>query len=703
MSGWQYRKLVVTDGTVSDAGIPADVDLISASSVTGIHLREWEPKESALKGGGTWADSALANGRRLSIGRNENVQESLVIDVVGHDTDDLIRYMRILRAMLQKARNFWLAGWNIDEPVWIEGILPQETNAWYSVVMDYQIPSDRDLMSKNLCSVSGKLVFKGVDLIIEREPFWRAEEPQTGTSTAIGVKQEFEGRDFGNVDSVGDIDPKTTEEMFIANHWKEANLTNLYEDDGGVWTALDGAALPFRLFPVAPAANDAFYIGLDGALVDDAPFCSLVFDLATGTAASGFDLVWEYFNGAWVALTIQDNTAGDGGPLGTTLDTVGVHSINWDYPTDWQQRALNLDGGPAVTGFFVRCRVTAAVGPFTVPQQQNRRIYTVSWPYIELQNSAVLGDVIAKTRFRVRSQVDKVAATAIDAWTSRLIAGVRSVDRGDEFVAFVNYQAAGVNMPTDVQATAVAPGVLTTLVTSPSYRVLRCTNPGANAQVCEHAFSNPEDWTGRYHMYLRGKQTSGASGDMEVWFKFLVGNVTDFETEKVSFRQTTDIEVLDLGVVEITGKVSTTFPALILYVETWIDGDGAADCDLYDFILMPVDEYAFDVVDLSDISRGGGTAGRDQADGGTIIYVDGVENVKTYFAGSVVQLYGTIQDLMLMITAENPLVPSQERVRIWFLAIRRTTGSSVDRSAGHMCATVMVKMVQQYLSMRGAS
>jgi len=128
--------------------------------------------------------------------------------------------------------------------------------------------------------------------------------------------------------------------------YTDTNYPEAYcrQDDGGVFTnydaeADDATANDVFLLPAAEAVNDAFYFGSD--LLFDR------IDIWIGTAGVGGTITWEYWNGAWSALTVTDGTTGFTG--------VGYDDIYWTPPVDWVTTTVN-----ATVGYWVRARVTAA-------------------------------------------------------------------------------------------------------------------------------------------------------------------------------------------------------------------------------------------------------------------------------------------------------------------------------------------------------
>lgn len=120
------------------------------------------------------------------------------------------------------------------------------------------------------------------------------------------------------------------------------------QDDGGVFTdytdeARDrGTADDVVLLPASPAVSDAAYFGgID-------PFGELRINVTT--AGATYVGAWEYWNGAWVALTTTDNT--------NDFQTSGVNNVTFTAPNDWATTTVNSQG----PFYYVRFRVTTGGG-----------------------------------------------------------------------------------------------------------------------------------------------------------------------------------------------------------------------------------------------------------------------------------------------------------------------------------------------------
>lgn len=235
------------------------------------------------------------------------------------------------------------------------------------------------------------------------------------------------------------------DEGFIVNHRSELNLTHVKVYDLSAAPPADytdefpAAAFSFDLLPPTPggaAVGDAVYFGIDTDLQanGDPPFDNLVFDI--DTPAYDQSLRWEYWNNAWTTLTTHDGTNAGMGPLTRS----GVNSVSWGPPTDWV--TTTIDG---ITALWVRCYVYGAPGADEVtPTQQNRDVYTTIWPRIDIAAAQVPGTIMALARHKLtmRSDEDGVGGDAPNLFSSRVMMGLRSIERGgidcSDFTAYLN-------------------------------------------------------------------------------------------------------------------------------------------------------------------------------------------------------------------------------------------------------------------------
>jgi len=150
-------------------------------------------------------------------------------------------------------------------------------------------------------------------------------------------------------------------------------------DDGGAQTdetfensnttANDGT-----VFPAAKVANDAIYFGAGNQ------FSTMT--LNVGTASTGtYDVIWEYWNGAWVALDeVTDGTNG--------FTTGGTNNVTFETPLDWTNTTINSQGPFK----FVRCRITAVTTAGTAPLTTQSLVSSGCHAHLEHANCDIISN-----------------------------------------------------------------------------------------------------------------------------------------------------------------------------------------------------------------------------------------------------------------------------------------------------------------------
>jgi len=920
-----FQWLVITDGTTNDAGIRNQVDLLSPEGFCLLEEGDWRPAITQPKGGGTWKDSALADGRRPADFKMENVVEQMTLTVTSLDQDQLIRDTQELRRLLNKARTYSATDWQ-TEPVWIEAQGNGETNMRYAIVWDWRTPNDGNPYEEPFWQRLARAGMDDFTLTLEREPYWRADEPGNGTCAEIGVSKVYDGGppyyleyngtspagssvnvpdaaalqnlpaadftldgwwkadtygfggnafafskengafatgyhvessaavglefkiDFATTDmrystgiddwapdgefhylafvfdsatktariwvdtqevasyllsqpgvgaysgdigddiyigniaagsrtwdgeigwirlstgklhstatitlptasecelpvivaatvgqwigfegsgaairdqdiaagndgtqanctfgecgmSYGNTDGDTCDdEVYIANKQNVANITHIiyYDSAAATWSVnKQGTALPYNLFDAAVIANDAVYFGIETGIPDSGPFASLVFDIGTLLDVAG---TWEYWNGAWVALTVQDNTNQNGVATGTAFDTAGVGSVHWVPPPDWTTN----DPGMGITGYWVRYRITGVATANPPPTQQNRDVYTIVWPYVELASDEVLGDVTALMRLKIRNQSDTDHGTGgVTADAQRIVGGTRSLTRGEDFTAFINL--ADEQNPTGITI-ALGGGAFTTDPGAPSGRMVLYNNaPVAETSVCYVSIVPPLsiEYGGKYHVFARGQQLNGAAGDINLRIDGRYGSSTLFwESDTLQFVNLNDWQLLDFGQVTLPSS-SGSRPISSFYFTFYATGNTTTDFKLYDFILMPVDEFAFDTLNAVPEVTGLGKIGFRLSPSAYNAYLDLDPISIPKKTESLVVIYANDywRARWLYISPSVPQLQANVAQRVWFLETRYVGTSTTDiRSDLVISHSVRMEKVERYFSMRG--
>ncbi len=126
---------------------------------------------------------------------------------------------------------------------------------------------------------------------------------------------------------------------------------------GTVYSANLANSSAYDYFPNSPANNDAIYFGFR---TGSNPTVALQkwrdVTLEVGTALDGTPtLIWEYYNGSWVTLTVAN---------GNAMQSPGTQAITFEPPIDW--KTLNPATGASESdgnaGFFIRCRMSSNTG-----------------------------------------------------------------------------------------------------------------------------------------------------------------------------------------------------------------------------------------------------------------------------------------------------------------------------------------------------
>jgi hypothetical protein len=511
---------------------------------------------------------------------------------------------------------------------------------------------------------------------------------------------------YSLADDVQDFGSSTDDRLDITNHQNIAQLSHIYIDDGGVFGLnLFPVAAAFDMYPAVPVVNDAIYFGIESSLLNSGPFAGLRFEIdspliITGVGAA-VTIDWEYWNGAWVALTIRDNTA-----VGDAFDQIGINSVHWKQPSDWTTTAVN-----GVTGYWVRANISATGGTITPPTHADADIFTFNLPYISVASTEILGDIPALAQIKAQNQsdFDGPGNYGPDLYENRLVVGLRSYGRGNDFQAYINL--ADEQNPVDI---TIAAGTNTTFATdtmAPTGRRMTYNPAGIEAMATRATISlGPtiaRDFYGTFHAFLRARRTAGASTDLSVRLQVATGSGGIQFTTATSkqLQTTTAFEVLDFG--EISLPVSGSFLPTDLADTTEIRiqasaASGTPDLYLYDLILIPVDEWAVDAVDKaneddSDVGRSG--------DISKLLDIDSVTDPRIDIK-TLVRMIGNE-----LITAEydpitngGAILQANAQQRLWFFAMQTsTTGSSYYWIAPPEIAhSIQVYKNERYLGQRGA-
>lgn len=249
--------LQLTDGITT-------VNLIS--DTFGFHLQAWNRTIINYKGGGTFQNSSLADGRRLVDKKFTNGVETLVLKANDTDQDRLLQDEHDLLLLLEKATNFWTAEGQ-DEPVWIVAKANRESNTRYAIIQTYRIPELPGQFEAPFLQPGCLAALDTFNLIIEREQ-WLSNPP--GESTQITDLTSVQTWQFEALWANNTALPGSRVESIIQTANGDiyaSDVTQILrsQDNGASWGVVTGA--PTICEALLQTANGNIYAGDDGQIL----------------------------------------------------------------------------------------------------------------------------------------------------------------------------------------------------------------------------------------------------------------------------------------------------------------------------------------------------------------------------------------------------------------------------------------------------
>lgn len=513
---------------------------------------------------------------------------------------------------------------------------------------------------------------------------------QEGTAARDGTQSNclFDAdcgeRCYGNVDLTQALQP-VADHVYVANKRNVANITHIFHYDAapaGFSGNLVGTA-PFDLLPAVPAVGDMVYFGIQSG-IGAGGFSSLVFDLENAHSdITG--IIWEYYGGVgvWTPVVVaKDNTENW---FNVAFGQTGINSVVWQVTSNYITATVN-----GIVGFWIRARVTSVSGAPTSPRQQNRDVYTVTWPYLEIDANEVGGDIVALARY-------EMVSAGMEA--DDVIVGLRSLSRGADFSAYLN--CGGRQNPPGVTVTVSGNCHLWSDGYRAPCRYVVYYVAGADGKF-EIRFgpSVAAQYYGVYHVYMRGyRDGSGTKDDttFTVSFEQGSGKVVQQKLTGLGFTPYAKFELVDLGRLELSP------PSLLDSGEEYnenkivVDVGGINDLRFYDFILIPIDEWAGRFVDLEQ-----GADSTNRLSPGRLLEFESVRHPKQLLRAN---LWSRNSDRIVGHwdkRANGPVIlQANASQRLWVLASLIDTDLDTMISRPEILTWFSVEAAQRYLSMRG--
>lgn len=394
-------KIVTTDRQVDLLGL-------NHGQPEGYGLESYLPGRPNFKGGGAWQDSPLAPGRRLAFAVKGNVSDALTIKIAARYHDVAIRLQNELDELLEQAIAYWIAEDTTDiDPVWLMARVPGERAARYALLYSAELGEYPDPYVQPYAGQLRTVVLNNITIGLERSE-WRALPPGELTEVPISNPRDSTPQ-TGGIYVMAQSGPALTVRAYR------------YDASAGTYSAeLNAGPYPYNLFPSPMGLGDILYLRTDTG----GAFSALVFN--TGTTGSSFSFSPEIWNGAsWGQVNLQVN-----GPANWTIP--GERIIEWIPPTSWQATTVSTFGSARWIRFVAQG--TSA----TVPTQV-AALYVPNQPYIEVAADQIGGSMDALAMVAANMEQDRRGSSVLRVHIfGQLMAGLRSVDRGSDFNAYLN-------------------------------------------------------------------------------------------------------------------------------------------------------------------------------------------------------------------------------------------------------------------------
>ncbi len=583
------------------------------------------------------------------------IAETYVLNMQGVSAKELGVKCQKLVKLLRKAMNYKKTSWQ-REVVYIKEKLKCEEDPRYAICLGPAGMNYSDLF-EDVTEFQNVIVNIGITLI--REHPWRAGIP--GQISTILTLTGIDG-------------PATTSKCPVANFRDAFDITHIfnYDNSAAAFSANLFGTASHALWSVAasvPADEDIYYIGSTTG-----PIKNIIIPIATA-GVFNCDLVVEYGKGGgapvWTALTAGTNYTRF--PTGADDDLFKIanteYSINVLPPSDYAVCTIN-----AVSAWWIRVRINTWTAWTTTPVTQVQPEYASSSPNIDIPSTAVLGDANALSLFRLFSPTGGGTSPSMGT-ISRIIAGIKSFNLST-FVSHLNLgNVANPVAWTTAYGTDAAAVADVQAPANSRCHITYATNAALVARVTLTGDDQVAIYRGRYKAYVRAQQIGGAAGDCRIQLRIMIGGSTagypmvDNETIaltdhdkgwelvdmtpnsfiNIPFAETENVDVL------------TTDLIFIIRAERVA---GAAVLRLADLILIPIDEWFFELRDpISDVTSGGSALRGDttmDVDGGVI----SDRSLKQIGPGALNTLYPAEYWLR---SGENLQLRPQTRHKIFFV------------------------------------
>lgn len=517
-------------------------------------------------------------------------------------------------------------------------------------------------------------------------------------STAGGVY-----RDMSSVDSVAYPAPEliiikeTTTlagraatclpEVYVANKHNDADVTHIFTcTAAGVFGADQAASWNFDLFEggaAGPANGDMTYFGSGCLATNPRPFCSMVFDIGTAATYGAGDFVtWQYWNGAWVnfgATNFYDEYDAAAGPTTQPFTYTGVASISWYPPSDWAVTVVN-----GRSGYWIRLVVTEATG-ITRAQQHNGYVYSAITPFLDIDDTTAAGLDQLRGDLPMPIKLTNWGATSSYMAPTRFIVGMRTLSRGADFRAYINF---GGQNAAGVIASPAGTAVLVASNMAPCGKMVQQTFDLAITPFGDYvSIVIPRaTYHGRFHALVRYNFPDGSDGDVRVRLTYSYYGTIYTKAASLIVSAAPNVLTADLGRIELPYGSSVD----IIYLNLEQTVAAARTVNLIDLVLIPADEW---------IGEWRAAPNYSDYDGLTYI-IDSVTYPKEQIRPNWDAGGGILRPLYYF-GSQPVTIGQRDQQRVWFFMSQLATAAPTEDAPACLLIAADLDATARYLNMRG--
>jgi hypothetical protein len=261
VAGWlNHKQLQIVKGIGKTPGdtYSAESDPIIVNLMGGIiTLEEWSPNIPAVKNGGIWVDSPLADGRQLLSAVSGNVLEHMTVLIADGSYLGTIKALSGLNQIALDCRDYWQTEGQVD-PVYL---------AWWAgcgAGTQYALLSNIELAPEYLDSPDKPTI--RVNITLEREPYWRGIPPGANPKVwSYYVNASHPQYNVNVAQLLTGTDHLISQNVYNKFSWTPAayGLQQIALDDGGGNRIKNYIDIPGSLIPGdAPALLEVAFAGL---------------------------------------------------------------------------------------------------------------------------------------------------------------------------------------------------------------------------------------------------------------------------------------------------------------------------------------------------------------------------------------------------------------------------------------------------------